>query len=404
MPIATHPKFLILNQCKTFQQLKQAHAQTITQRLISLNPSFVLAKILYFLTVLNAPSSPSIHYADSIFNQIPTPSTFAYNTIIRAHTLLSSPQSALLLFVEMRRLYLLPDFHTYPFVLKTCARLATPSTARSVHSQALKFGFGDHIYVTNALIHAYSDSDLMDEASQVFDEARQRDIVSYNTLIARYVRAWEVDIACAIFDEMPVRDSVSWGTLLVGYTQVGRCNEGIQLFDEMLDLGVRPDNVALVGAISACAQLGMLDKGMAIHDHIRRIGILPNVFLSTGVVDMYAKCGCIGIAMDIFKSSHDKNIFTWNAMIAGLAMHGHGQRSLELFIKMQDMESIYNVRRGLSHYGCMADLLRWAGLIEEAVEMIESMPMEGDVYVWGSARGGARYMGMLRWLRLLLGT
>ncbi|XP_058092862.1 pentatricopeptide repeat-containing protein At5g61800-like isoform X1 [Magnolia sinica] len=224
---------------------------------------------------------------------------------------------------------------------------------------------------------------------------------------------------------MPVRDSVSWGTLLVGYTQVGRCNEGIQLFDEMLDLGVRPDNVALVGAISASAQLGMLDKGMAIHDHIRRTGILPNVFLSTGLVDLYAKCGCIGIAMDIFESSHDKNIFTWNAMIASLAMHGHGQRSLKLFMKMQDvgirpdgvaflvvlvgcshvglveharqlfdeMENIYNVHRGLSHYGCMADLLGRAGLIEEAVEMIESMPMEGDVYVWGGLLGGCGIHG-----------
>lgn len=58
-----------------------------------------------------------------------------------------------------------------------------------------------------------------------------------------------------------------------------------------------------------------------------------------------------------------------------------------------EMESIYGVPKELKHYGSMADLLGRAGLIKEAMEMIESMPMSGDVYVWGSLLGGCRLHG-----------
>ncbi|KAL6003528.1 hypothetical protein ACLOJK_023760 [Asimina triloba] len=426
MLISAHPKFAILNQCKTINQLKQAHAQTVTNGLISLAPCFILTKILYSIAAIKFPSPPSIRYANSIFRQIQSPqSTFAYNTIIRVHSVVSSPHSALQLFVEMRSSGVPPDSHTYPFLLKACELLSEPALLRSVHSQALKFGFSSHIHVTNKLIHAYSGLNSMDEAQRVFDQGCWRDIVSYNALIAGYVKASEMGTAREVFDEMPTKDAVSWGTLVMGYAQAGQCKQGLELFDQMLALGVHPDNVALVGALSSCAQLGALEKGMAIHDYVKQAGIGCNVFLCTGLVDMYAKCGCISTAMEVFESSHDKNVFTWNAVITGVAMHGHGEQALELFMRMQnarirpdkitllavlvgcshvglvddarqlfnEMECIHGVCRGLSHYGCMVDLLGRAGLIQEALELIESMPMEGDVYVWGGLLGGCRIHG-----------
>ncbi|KAM0060160.1 putative tetratricopeptide-like helical domain superfamily [Helianthus debilis subsp. tardiflorus] len=55
------------------------------------------------------------------------------------------------------------------------------------------------------------------------------------------------------------------------------------------------------------------------------------------------------------------------------------------------MGSVYGVPKELKHYGCMPDLLERAGLIKEAMDMIEGMPMSSDVFVWGSLLGGCRH-------------
>ncbi|PWA34268.1 Pentatricopeptide repeat-containing protein [Artemisia annua] len=110
------------------------------------------------------------------------------------------------------------------------------------------------------------------------------------------------------------------------------------------------------------------------------------------LVDFYTKCGCIETAMGIFETCMDKKNFTWNAMLVGFAMHGHGDMLLSYFSKMvknqvkPDGVTFLGVLVGCSH----ADLLSRAGLIKEALDMIKSMPMLGDVFVWGSLLGGCR--------------
>lgn len=263
------------------------------------------------------------------------------------------------------------------------------------------------------------------DAQCLFDQSSLHDVVTYNTLIDGYVKAGDMVFARKLFDEMPARDVVSWGTLLAGYAQMKQFKEALQLFDSMLSTGLGPDDVALVSALSCCAQLGALDQGKAIHKYIKENRATLNVYLLTGLVDMYAKCGCIDIAMEMFESAPCKNLFTWNAIVVGLAMHGHGRQSLEYFDRMievgvrpdgvtflgvlvacshaglvdmawrlfDEMESVYGVARELKHYGCMADLLGRAGLVEEVMEMIRGMPMEGDTYVWGSVLGACRIHG-----------
>lgn len=188
---------------------------------------------------------------------------------------------------------------------------------------------------------------------------------------------------------------------------------------------VHHDNVALVAVLSACSQLGDLNRGRAIHEFIERNQIRMDAFLCTGLVDLYAKCGCIDVAREIFQACPDKNLFTWNAMIVGLAVHGFGSLCLDYFNQMvvagvvpdgvtllgvlvgcshaglvrearqlfEEMETVHGVPRELKHYGCMSDLFGRAGLIEEAIAMVERVPAGGDVFVWGGLLNGCRLHG-----------
>ncbi|XP_047174330.1 pentatricopeptide repeat-containing protein At4g38010-like [Vigna umbellata] len=112
-----------------------------------------------------------------------------------------------------------------------------------------------------------------------------------------------------------------------------------------------------------------------------------------------------------------RNIRTWNAYIGGLAINGLGREALKLFKDLivsgakpnevtflavltacchsglvsegrkyfNEMSSpLYNLSSWLEHYGCMVDLLCRAGLVEEAVELIKTMPMSPDVQIIGA--------------------
>lgn len=273
----------------------------------------------------------------------------------------------------------------------------------------------------------YSVHDRVDDAYQLFDECPHRDVVSYNSMVDGFVKTRRITRARQLFDEMPVRDSVSWGTMVAGYTQTNMFSEAVELFNQILALELRPDNISLVSVLSACAQLGELEQGKIVHEYIKRNGIRVDSFLATGLVDFYAKCGCIETASNIFESSLDRNVYTWNAMLVGLAMHGKSSVLLEYFSRMissgiqpdgvsflavlmgcshaglvheawklfKDMETVYGVHPELKHYGCMVDMLGRAGLIGEAMQLIKRMPYGGDIFVWGGLLGGCRTHGNL---------
>ncbi|CAN8251961.1 unnamed protein product [Cochlearia groenlandica] len=426
----------LLKLCKTLRHLHEFHAKSITSGRISndFNKNSVFANILFAVTsIAPSPTLASnlvVSYADSLFRFITNPSAFSFNTIIRVYTIHAPSLSPHRFFVLMRRRSIPPDFHTFPFVFKACAKTNNSLTlVKTLHCQALRFGLLSDLFTLNTLIRVYSLIAPIDNALHLFDESPQRDIVTYNVLIDGLVKARDVVRARDLFDSMPFRDLVSWNSLIAGYAQMNQCREAIHLFDEMINSGFKPDNVAIVSTLSACAQSGDLEKGKAIHDYAKRNILYIDSFLATGLVDFYAKCGFIDTSMEIFELCSDKTLFTWNAMITGLAMHGYGELTVDYFRNMvssgikpdgvsfisvlvgcshsglvdeakklfDEMGSLHNVNREMKHYGCMADLLGRAGLIEEAAEMIEQMPNNGGkrekLLAWSGLLGGCRIHG-----------
>ncbi|CAN6464485.1 unnamed protein product [Victoria cruziana] len=411
---------LLRYPCTNVRHLKQIHAQLIVASLVI--DAGAISGILRFFA--EKPNPSDIDYALSVFDCNDSRTTFAWNTMIRIYTRCSAAPSAFRFFVRMRRSSVSPDAHTFPFVLKACALLQSIHPGLSVHSQSIKFGFDFDIFVHNNLLCMYCNFGRLIDAEKLFGEVVRRDVVTYNTMIDGYVKCGEIDSARQLFDNMP-RDVLSWGTILAGYAQNDRFKEVLTLFGRMVAEAVKPDNVALVTVLSGCGQLEALKQGRSVHSYIQRQNIRLDVFLYTGLIDMYAKCGCIDYAFRLFQESPERNLVTWNAMIMGMAMHGHAIQALHLFDDMQmaevqpdgitflavlvacshaglvglarqyfaSMETVYNVVPELKHYGCMADLLGRAGLLREAEEMIGTMPMKPDVFVWGGLLGGCRIHG-----------
>lgn len=57
------------------------------------------------------------------------------------------------------------------------------------------------------------------------------------------------------------------------------------------------------------------------------------------------------------------------------------------------MDQNHSIAPKLEHYGCMVDLLGRAGELQEAYDLIQSMPMKPDSVVWGTLLGACSFNG-----------
>lgn len=272
------------------------------------------------------------------------------------------------------------------------------------------------IPLANALIDMYVKCGDLAEAKMLFDGMDDRTMVSWTTMVVGYARFGYLDAARRLFYEIPEKDVVPWNALIGAYVQAKSGKEALSLFHEMQARNVKPDEVTMVNVLSACAQLGALDVGIWIHNYIEKHNLTLNVALGTALVDMYAKCGNITKALRVFHKIPSRNALTYTSIIGGLALHGDVQDALSIFLEMIDvglmpdkvtflgilsacchgglveqgrqffsqMSSKFKIVPELKHYSCMVDLLGRAGLLEEAIELIEAMPLKADAVIWGA--------------------
>ncbi len=199
--------------------------------------------------------------------------------------------------------------------------------------------------------------------------------------------------AWLVFEEFPERNLTIWTTMISGYAQNFCSNEALMLFDQMVAEGFEPNSVTLASVLSACARSGCLELGERIHLFMMEKGIEVGVILGTALMHMYAKNRAILAVQALFVSMCEKNVATWNAIICGLANHGHAEEALSLFRKLEKeqvvpnditfvgvlsacchyglidvgreifcpMKRVYGIEPKIEHFGCMVDLLGEVG-------------------------------------------
>ncbi|KAJ8620144.1 hypothetical protein MRB53_028673 [Persea americana] len=397
-------------------QLKQIHAHILkTNTPLSSLPLSRVALLFAF--------SPDFDYARSIFTHlIDRPEIFVWNSCLKSLSKGGSPQDAILLFLRLRQVSLLPDAFTCCLVLNACSRLLEKSIGKAVHGVVEKLGFQLDLFLQNAIVHMYARCGDMDDARRLFDKMPQQDTVTWNVLITQLAKRGKMEVARELFDGMPEKSMASWTTMIARYAKCGKPGEAIHLFGEMEEAGVKPNKVTIVAVLAACADLGALELGKRVHEYSNQCGYQKHVRICNTLIDMYIKCGCLEVAQKVFNEMEKRTVVSWSAMIGGLAMHGKGEEALALFSEMTrvgpkpngvtfvgllhacshmglldegrryfaGMTIDYNIIPQIEHYGCMVDLLSRAGLLQEAREFIKNMPIKPNGVIWGALLGGCR--------------
>ncbi|KAJ0035528.1 hypothetical protein Pint_24186 [Pistacia integerrima] len=399
-------------------ELKQFHSQIIKLGLLADN--YVMGRVVKFCSV---SKKDNLRYALKVFDTIPNPDAFIYNTIMRGYLQRNLPRNCILVYSEMLQEFVLPNNFTFPCVLGACCDDYAIEEGKQIHAHVLKLGFGLHGVTQNSLIHMYVNFESLEEAKRVFDKMLKRDVVSWTSLINGFAKWGFVDEALKVFELMPKeRNSIVWNAIIAAYVHSNRFHEAFSLFERMKEEDVVLDKYVAASMLSACTGLGSLEQGKWIHCYIEENGIELDSKLATSIIDMYCKCGYLEKAFQVFNGLHYRGISSWNCMIGGLAMHGKGKAAIELFKEMerkmvppdnitfvnlltacahsrlveegryyfQYMTEAHGIEPRIEHYGCMVDLLGRAGMLEEARKLTDEMPMNPDESVLGALLGACR--------------
>ncbi|KAK9126939.1 hypothetical protein Scep_015785 [Stephania cephalantha] len=348
----------------------------------------------------------------------------SWNTLIDGYLKSGHLHTARHLFDQMPE----PNHVSWTSIISGYAHRGQLDVARSLFRKSSPHVLCRNTATWNSLITGYARNGLLSLARQLFDEMPCKNIISWNSMISAYAQSGHLKQARSMFDEMPEKDVFTWTCMISGYAQNDdQAENALQLFEQMLaeDSACKPNEVTLVNVLAVCARLAALHRGVWIHAYIQRNGMRLSDNLGAALIDMYAKCGCVGTAVETFRELDCKNVSCWNALITGLAVNGVAEEALKAFMEMQkmktrpnsitflgvlmacchgglveegrkhlkSMENSFGVEPQIKHYGCMIDLLGRAGLVEEAEEVITSMPMEPDVTVLGALLGACRIHG-----------
>ncbi|KAF2289067.1 hypothetical protein GH714_025612 [Hevea brasiliensis] len=429
------PAISLLQICKKVEELAQVHALLVKTSLIREKHAFG-SLLLSFASVDNLGT---LDYAQKLFDTIDIPrNSFMYNTMIRAYVNCGNPREAFVVYSKMVR--------EDSAQASSCSDDKMPC---QVWASFLEFLDGFYMKIGeigivihrlfdrienpdivswNCLIDGYAKSGNLGQARRVFDEMPQRDVVSWTIMLVGYINAGLLSEAAYLFNEMPERNLVSWTALVNGYLKMGYYGKALDLFKEMQIAEVEMDEITITTLISACAKLGALDQGRWLHTYLDKSGIKADAQLSTALIDMYSKCGRIDLARKVFKETEDKKVFVWNSMLGGLAMHSFGEEAIELFDKMiecgiEPNEITYisilaacnhsglvdvglylfnrlvedqKVQPKIEHYGCLVDLLGRAGLLDDAFQVVKTMPLKADGTIWRALLGACKLHGNVK--------
>ncbi|GAY50576.1 pentatricopeptide repeat-containing protein [Citrus sinensis] len=327
--LQNQPSLALLSKCTNMQNIKQVHSQIIKTGLH--NTQFALSKLIEICAV-----SPfgDLSYALLVFETIREPNQVIWNNIIRGHSLSSSPVVAIKFYVRMILSGFVPNTYTFPFILKSCAKISAISEGKQIHAHVLKLGLESDPFVHTSLINMYAQNGELESARLVFNKSSLRDAVSYTALITGYASRGYLDDARQLFDEMPVRDVVSWNAMIAGYAQSGRYEEALAIFQKIREENFVPNESTVVTVLSACAHMGSLELGNWVCSLIEGHGLGSNLHVTNALIDMYSKCGDLVKARDLFESIEKRDVISWNVMIGGYTHTSDYKEALMLFRQM----------------------------------------------------------------------
>lgn len=281
--------------------------------------------------------------ARSVFEEMPRRDMASWSAMITAYTNHASYEQGLSLF---RRMVVdegvKPDQVTACSVLSGCAHLGSLGllAGKSFHGYIVKNEWELSVELGTALVNMYAKCGTLKFASQVFALMRERNVMS-------------------------------WTSLICGLAQHGYSKEALDIFEKMQIEGVRPNELTFTGVLNACAHTGLVTEGRKYFKMIEMYGLEARIQHYGCMVDLLGKAGRVEEAYEIINTMKlEPNIVVWGSFLSACKDHGKfemAERVIEHVLKMVKPENNGGV------YSVISDLYVLGGKWEEAERLRKLM-------------------------------
>ncbi|KAH6833736.1 hypothetical protein C2S53_009745 [Perilla frutescens var. hirtella] len=155
----------------------------------------------------------------------------------------------------------------------------------------------------------------------------------HNNLLSMYARCGSFTDSRHLFDKMPQRNVVSYNAMIAAYSRSPHhAHLAFQLFDQLAhDSRHEPNGCTITSLLQASSAVGDVVVGASLHAHCVKTGFLDNVRVQTSLLGMYSNCGDVGCAKKVFARMKDKDAIAWNSIVSGYVKNGRILESLQLF-------------------------------------------------------------------------
>ncbi|KAL3532397.1 hypothetical protein ACH5RR_005918 [Cinchona calisaya] len=176
---------------------------------------------------------------------------------------------------------------------------------RGIHGLVVKMGLGSNICLCNSLLTMYSDTGRSKEAESLFQGMKEKDLISWNSLMA-------------------------------GYVSEGRSIDALRVLTDLLINGKFISYVTFASALAACSDPEFLAEGKIVHVLAVIFGFHENLVVGNALVTMYGKCGMVSEAKQVFQTMPEQELVTWNALIGGYAENEESDEAVKAFKLMKE--------------------------------------------------------------------
>lgn len=389
----------------------------------------------------------------------------SWTSVISGCVAIGMVEKAVALFFRMQEDDVLPNEVTILSILRACSDWKNSGMFQWVHGMILKAGWYKNESILNSLVEMYSTNGYYYEGARLFCDfcftgeglyLHQETVANLihgcqqfssfrvgasihgyllkngflvlpctiieNSLIYMYGENAENHLAFQLFTRMANKDIISWNTMMGCCVKNEEPIKALALLYEIHHDGAQdnvfPDFITMITSLQACSELAsLLQQGQIIHCYTTKKGFLHDIFIQNSLIDMYAKSGQLHFAESIFKEMEERDLGSWNSLIAAHSIHGNGDTVLKIFSELRRsktlnlngitftnvlsacahagkveegleifkyMKTEYGLEPSEKHFTCIVDLLGRSGRIEEAETLIEKMPLMPGPDVWGA--------------------
>ncbi|CAK9188242.1 unnamed protein product [Ilex paraguariensis] len=241
--------------------------------------------------------------AQSLFDSVPERNVVSWTSMIDGYCNNGDVDSARLLFDVMPE----RNLFTWNAMIGGCCQNNQPHEALKLfHELQMGTSFEpDNVSIVSVL-PAIADLGALDLGDWIHQFVRRKKLNRLTkvctALVDMYAKCGEITKARRIFDEMSEKETATWNALINGLAVNGRAKEGLEVFLEMKDKGFKPDEITMLGILSACNHGGLVEEGKRWFRSMVEYGLTPRIEHYGCMVDLLGRAGRLEEAEKLIES------------------------------------------------------------------------------------------------------